>query len=91
MVRKPSHSNTAIAAAVIATTSAACMASLHDNVANGLLSPARSASTRPKKIVSAARMIGRKPEPGSDRVPNGRSPLSAITSSPTPMKKAPAT
>src|SRR6476646_403600 len=87
----PSGSNSAIAAAVIATTSAACLAPLHDSVANTLLSFARSASTRPKKMVSTATIFGRKPEPGIDRLPVGRSPLSAMTSRPKPMKKTPAT
>src|SRR6185503_7450381 len=61
-----------------------------DRVANGLLSPARTISTMPNRMVKAARMKGRKPEPGSDRLPNGRSVLMANTSSPKATKKAPA-
>ena len=70
---------------------AACFASSHDTVAKGLLSPARRVSTNPKKIVSTATIFGKKPEPGSDKLPVGRSPDSAIISRPKPMKKAPAT
>jgi hypothetical protein len=91
MVTKPSHSNIATAAAVIATTTAACLTSSHGTVANGLLSLPRSASTAPKKTVRTATILGMKPEPGSDKLPVGKSPLSASTSKPTPTKKAPAT
>src|SRR5215472_472378 len=77
-------------AAVIAVTAAACLASVHSTSANGRLSPARAIRTRPKKIIRPARIFGRKPEPGIDSPPIGRSPLSAITSNPKPMKAAPA-
>ena len=91
VITKPSHSNTATETAVMATTMPACLASLHDKVANSLLSFARNANTRPKKIVRPATIFGIKPEPGSDNVPVGRSPLSAMIKTPTQMKKAPAT
>jgi hypothetical protein len=90
VVRKPSGSNNAMAAAVIAATNAACLASPHDSVANTLLSFARNTSTSPKKIVRVATIFGMKPEPGSDRLPVGRSPLRAITNTPKPTKKPPA-
>ena len=90
VVRNPSGSNSAIAAAVIATTKAECLASLHESVANTLLSFARSANTSPKKIVRPATIFGMNPEPGIERPPVGKSPLSAITSRPKPTKKAPA-
>jgi hypothetical protein len=36
-------------------------------------------------------IFGKNPDPGIDSVPVGKSPLSAMTNTPTPMKKAPAT
>jgi len=50
-----------------------------------------NASTAPKKIVRKATILGKKPEPGRDKEPVGKSVLSASTSKPKPTKKAPAT
>ena len=70
---------------------AACLPSLQGTSENGPLSPARRISASPNTMVSVATIIGRKPEPGIDNCPTGRSPLSAITSAPNTTNAAPAT
>src|SRR5690348_15405412 len=69
----------------------ACLPSAHCTSTNGRLSRPRAISIAPNTIVSVARILGRNPEPGNDRLPIGRSPLSAITSAPNATKAPPAT
>src|SRR4051812_8973526 len=45
----------------------------------------------PNRIRSAATIFGRKPEPGMERPPMGRSPLMANTARPSAMNAPPAT
>ena len=59
--------------------------------ASGGLSPARTIRQRPNAIIKPATSFGIMPAPGDDSVPNGRSPLTANTTTPTATKTPPAT
>src|SRR5262249_31979836 len=78
-----------MAAAVIATTRAACGRSPQATVATGALSPARRIRSNPNRMRKPATSLGIMPAPGNDSVPNGKSPLSAKTSAPKATKVPP--
>src|SRR5437870_12017132 len=75
----------------MASTIRACLPSAQSSRASGSLSFARKNRAAPRMIMSAATSLGRKPEPGMESCPVGRSPLSANTSRPTATKAALAT
>ena len=77
-------------AAVISTTSSACQRSLQSISARRWLLWAVTKIATANAIISPAISFGIMPAPGAEMVPNGRSPLSANTSTPSAMKKRPA-
>jgi hypothetical protein len=80
-----------MADAVTAMTMPAWVRSSQLNSANGVLSRPRASNRIPNMINSVAVSLGRKPAPGMDKRPIGRSPLNAKTSTPNPTKTMPAT